>query len=230
MSRRAKLAPSSSAQELDGEIATLNGEIAELESQLALVNASLQVSGLSLTHARGLHTSTRGPGACVRLHLCPDQGAARPPRGRDRPGAGRGRGYRGRAGQPATRSAARGRAAASRARRGRQARGGAGGPRRRPQARRGGLDGAHQKNKLSRARYEELRRGLDQLRFEEDAARLSAAPDAERQKKLADLQKRKQKQSRPFAASEQLAGLQTAAEVEQASCGGTWLTGGEGPR
>jgi hypothetical protein len=44
---RAKLAPSSNAQELDGEIATLNGEIAELESQLALVNTSLQVSGLS---------------------------------------------------------------------------------------------------------------------------------------------------------------------------------------
>jgi hypothetical protein len=54
------------------------------------------------------------------------------------------------------------------------------------------MDQAHRKNKVSRERYDELRRQLDQLRFEEDAARLSTAPDAEKQQKLAALQKRKQ--------------------------------------
>lgn len=54
------------------------------------------------------------------------------------------------------------------------------------------LDRARQENRVSRDRYAELQRAFDQLRFEEDTARLSAAPDAEKQKKLAELQKRKQ--------------------------------------
>jgi chromosome segregation ATPase len=54
------------------------------------------------------------------------------------------------------------------------------------------LEAARKKNQLSRTEYEKLQAELDQIRFEENAQQYSKADPAEKQRKLEELQQRRE--------------------------------------